>query len=631
MNTKANFTGSARNSFNWPLTVQSGLLLLCLATANSPAQTYTILHSFTGGVDGGHPAYAQLVLSDTTLYGTTSAGGSSNLGTVFKLNTDGTSYTVLKNFTGSDGSDPAGTMVLSGSTLYGTTEEGGSDNWGTVFKLNTDGSGYALLKQFTGSDGQWPCGGLVLSDGILYGTTSSGGGSGGGTVFKIGTDGNGYTVLNSFSSSAGDEPIGGPVLSGNTLYGTTSDGAYVGGSIYRVNSDGSGFMVLQTLPLSSGAVGIDGIWPLSPLVVSGTTLYGTADWGGSFRNGTLFRLNTDGTGFTVLRHFSGAGEGAGIEAGLLLCGTKLYGTAYEGGDYPYQPPYYGHGTVFSINTDGSGFMALRLFSGSDGANPRAGLVASGTTLFGMTDYGGSADCGVIFSLSVAPPTVGTPPRTQTTEIGSTVCLSVEASGSSALTYQWFFNATNALDGATTSPLWKLTNAQPCHCGAYSVVVSNVFGAVTSVPATLNVIALVARRQVPAIGLTGQMGNVIGLDYRDSLGASANWEPLLTMTLSNSSQFYCDVTEPLPPQRFFRAWQSGTPGVPPSLSLPGMVPAITLTGNIGDSVQVDCINQFGPIDAWVTLATVPLTNTSQLYFDISAPGQPARLYQVVQMP
>jgi hypothetical protein len=49
------------------------------------------------------------------------------------------------------------------------------------------------------------------------------------------------------------------------------------------------------------------------------------------------------------------------------------------------------------------------------------------------------------------------------------------------------------------------------------------------------------------------------------------------------------------------------------------------------VRVDCINQFGPNDAWVTLATVSLTNTSQLYFDISAPGQPPRLYRLVPSP
>jgi hypothetical protein len=59
--------------------------------------------------------------------------------------------------------------------------------------------------------------------------------------------------------------------------------------------------------------------------------------------------------------------------------------------------------------------------------------------------------------------------------------------------------------------------------------------------------------------------------------------------------------------------------------------ISLTGNMGDSLRLDYINQFGPTDAWVTLATVTLTCTSQLYFDVSAPGQPQRLYRIVPLP
>jgi len=88
--------------------------------------------------------------------------------------------------------------------------------------------------------------------------------------------------------------------------------------------------------------------------------------------------------------------------------------------------------------------------------------------------------------------------------------------------------------------------------------------------------------------------------------------------------------PLPPERFYRAWQTGTPSVMPSLAL-HVVPAITLTGSLGHSVRLDYINRFGPIGAWVTLDTVALTNTSQLYFDTSSIGQPQRLYRLVPVP
>jgi hypothetical protein len=148
---------------------------------------------------------------------------------------------------------------------------------------------------------------------------------------------------------------------------------------------------------------------------------------------------------------------------------------------------------------------------------------------------------------------------------------------------------------------------------------------------LNVVPAVERRPVPGVKLMGEAGGLLNVDFANSLSPTPDWLPLDIVALASTSQYYFDLSEPLPPQRYYRAWQTGTPGVLPSLSLLGIVPAITLTGNIGASVRVDYINPFGPIDAWVTLSTVTLTNTSQLYFDVSAPGQPQRLYRLVQVP
>ena len=69
-------------------------------------------------------------------------------------------YVVLHDFNGADGAYPQGDLVLSGTTLYGTTALGGSNNYGTVFEVNSDGSGYAVLHSFTGSDGANPSAGL---------------------------------------------------------------------------------------------------------------------------------------------------------------------------------------------------------------------------------------------------------------------------------------------------------------------------------------------------------------------------------------------------------------------------------------------------------------------------------------
>jgi hypothetical protein len=225
------------------------------------------------------------------------------------------------------------------------------------------------------------------------------------------------------------------------------------------------------------------------------------------------------------------------------------------------------------------------------------------------------------------PTILIPPQTQTAEDGCIVNFAARVNGIPSPSYQWFFNG-NAIAGYTNRLC--LSGIQASNVGAYTLVVRNDWGAVTSAPAMLNVIAPVERRPVPAVNLMAQPGSSVGLDYCDVPGSTADWKTVATMTLSNNSQFYFDVSEPLPPQRFYRVWQTGTPGEVPSLNL-NFVPAITLTGNVGGSLRLDYINVIGPTDAWVTLDTVTLTNTSQLYFDVSMLGQPARLYRIVPVP
>jgi PKD repeat protein len=233
------------------------------------------------------------------------------------------------------------------------------------------------------------------------------------------------------------------------------------------------------------------------------------------------------------------------------------------------------------------------------------------------------------NLLPSAPTILKSPQTQTAEAGATVHLTVSAAGDPPPAYQWYFNGTNLL--SCTSSNLVLTNMLFSESGTYTVVVTNVFGAVTSAPMVLNVVPAVERRPVPGVKLMGEAGGLLNVDFANSLSPTPDWLPLDIVALASTSQYYFDLSEPLPPQRYYRAWQTGTPGVLPSLSLLGIVPAITLTGNIGASVRVDYINPFGPIDAWVTLSTVTLTNTSQLYFDVSAPGQPQRLYRLVQVP
>lgn len=233
---------------------------------------------------------------------------------------------------------------------------------------------------------------------------------------------------------------------------------------------------------------------------------------------------------------------------------------------------------------------------------------------------------------LVPPTILTPPQSQTAELGAGVGFDVNATGDSPLRYQWFFNSTNALAASGTNSHLQLTNVQFSQSGAYSVAVTNGSGAVTSPPALLNVIPVVPRQPAPALTLNGALNSPLNLEYTPVLNTPVTWLPLDTVLLTNASQPYVDTSWALGnvAQRFYRAWQTNQLGPRSTLGL-NLVPAITVAGSIGSTQRVDYISQYGPVDAWVTLAAITITNTSQLYFDTSVIGQPPRLYRIVPLP
>lgn len=207
---------------------------------NTNGGNFSTLHHFTGGDDGAAPE-GELLLSGKMLYGTASAGGSAGWGTVFAVSTNGNSLATLYNFTnGDDGSAPVSGLTLLGATLYGTASSGGiGGNGGTVFCVNTNGSNFRVLHEFSGSadgrDGFAPAAGLLLANNVLYGTTSAGGAAGNGTVFAISADGSSYQTVYSFSAlddnydnSDGAMPMAGLVQGGNFIYGTASSGGNPG-------------------------------------------------------------------------------------------------------------------------------------------------------------------------------------------------------------------------------------------------------------------------------------------------------------------------------------------------------------------------------------------------------------------
>lgn len=354
--------------------------------------TYEIMRAFNDS-DGRTPV-GNLVVADSTLYGSTSHGGSFNGGTVYKIGTDGNSFSVLKNLSTSN---PRAGVILAGTTLYGTCGISATDWDGAIFKINVDGTSFSNIHTFYYDNGGYNTAtGLAQDNSILYGATNNGGSNGDGVFFKINADGTGYLVLRSFSHSTdGYLPGASPIVSGTTLYGINwMGGQNGGGTLFKMDTDGTDFTILHnfiSLPSSSG-----GANP-SALILNDSTLYGVTYYGGNNNQGTVFKINTDGTDFTVLHTFSGGSEGARPHSNLALIDSTLYGVAYGGID--------NKGILFQVGTDGGNFDVLHSFAGGvgDGSNPGGGPIAVGLTLYGCTGGGGATGNGVIYSLTVPEP------------------------------------------------------------------------------------------------------------------------------------------------------------------------------------------------------------------------------------
>jgi len=265
--------------------------------APSGSGSEMVLYSFSGPPNDGKNPRASLLNLNGVLYGTTYHGGTANLGTVFSITTYGVE-TVLHSFTGGnqDGALPLGALVtLNGTslypTLYGTTSAGGPNNAGTVFEipLATSSGGEQLIYSFQGPpDGAVPYAGLTADQyGTLYGTTWHGGASKKGTIFAIGTTtSGGENVLYSFAGGGdGKFPTAGLTLLNGTLYGaTTRGGAHGKGTIYEMNPSGG-----ETV-LYSFTGGSDGYTPYNTLIAANGVLYGTTLFGGAGTGatGTVF-------------------------------------------------------------------------------------------------------------------------------------------------------------------------------------------------------------------------------------------------------------------------------------------------------------------------------------------------------
>lgn len=395
--------------------------LLMLAAAR--AQTYTVIHDFTGGVDGANPIAGVTVDFAGSLNGAASAGGQRGFGNVYRLvrAASGWRFDLLYSFRGNnedDGSSPFARVVIGpDGALYGTTFHGGNGNGcpqrygcGIAFRISPkDMASLApwqetILHRFGYEDGSDPGYGDLVFDGQgnLYGTTQNGGANLQGTVYELVPSGSNWTenVLYSFAGAPdGSSPLGGLVkdAAGN-LYGTTSAGGIGnGGTVYQLHPSTSGWTASILYSFQGPSGGIDPAGNLA--LLSSGMLFGATQSGASNDAGAFFDLIPSLGGdwnFSVLLDFAGPASDQNFRTLTADSAGNFYGTTSNDG--PYQ-----QGSIFKLTvSDGSWtYTTLHSFTGeADGGMPYGTLALdSHGNLYGTASFGGAYGDGVVFEIA----------------------------------------------------------------------------------------------------------------------------------------------------------------------------------------------------------------------------------------
>ena len=418
--------------------LRAGTISLVLATALATvivfaplthAQTFTVLHNFTGGMDGANPHSGLTMDRAGNLYGTALNGGINNCpgidgcGTVFKLSRQGAGFIFrpLYQFQGhipnGDGAGPLGRVIFGpDGALYGTTAYGGSSavncasggeiGCGSAFKLTppaTPCRSFTCNWQETqlhsfvmATDGAFPQGEIVFdSAGNLYGGAETGGTARAGTVYELSPAQGTWTltVLHDFAGGLNDGqfPLGGVQLdpAGN-IYGTTAEGGNGDGEgiVFQLVPSGSSWTlnILYNFQLSSG-----GITPTAGVIVGpGGNLYGGTPNGRP--NPVVFELSPSNGSWTYSTLYTFNSDFCcGMGANLVMDSAgNLYGTT--GGD-SVEGIY---GTVFKLTPSNGGWIYTDLHDftgGSDGATPESSvLIDANGNLYGTAEFGGNPNC-----------------------------------------------------------------------------------------------------------------------------------------------------------------------------------------------------------------------------------------------
>jgi uncharacterized repeat protein (TIGR03803 family) len=375
---------------------------------STQAQTYKVLHNFTGGPQDGQSPHAGVTMDTAgNLYGTTYYGGSTTNGTAYKLTKNGSGfvYSGLIHSFGSetDGSNPDSKVTIGpDGALYGATNIGvpntgcGNLGCGIIFKLTGTES---VAYQFTGQrpDSGYPDSAPIFDpSGNMFGALP--GDICCGIVYELTRSGSGWKENDIYpfkGTSDGSVPKGGVIRdqAGN-LYGVTyAGGTHNGGVVYELSPVGSGWTEKVLYNFDPASAGIN---PMGGLLLDQAgNLYGTTTLGGPLGGGTVFMLSHGTWTLTVIHKFQRTARGPLPAASLSFdAAGNLYGTTLYGGSSDL-------GTVFKLTRGSWTYSVLKNFTnGADGGLPQSDVIfdASGH-LYGTASKGGTSHLGVVWQIT----------------------------------------------------------------------------------------------------------------------------------------------------------------------------------------------------------------------------------------
>jgi len=369
----------------------AALFSLSLAKVEATS-TFTDLHDFAGNTaDGGNPA-AEPILVGTTLYGTTTSGGSSGLGTIYSYDTLAENYQLQHSFVNTDDSSaPTGLVQGSGGLLYGFAT-GDYNDTGELFTFNTSTnntepppSDLIRLSPLPGYDETGVNGTPLLVGSTIYGTST---GNAGSNVFSFALNSlDDVNQLYNFGNNRASQNFDGPlVASGSVIYGLAPWGSNNAGVIFSINTaSNNAYSELHDFTTSDN--------PSTPnaggLILSGNVLYG-------LMGKELFSYNLTTSTYSLLKTFAGTSP----TETLTISNNVLYGiagTATSTEAFAYK---------LSNNT-----TTQYVFDPSQ--SPIGGVQISNSVLYGVMSSGGADGDGELYSLSL-PLSGSSPPLPEPT-------------------------------------------------------------------------------------------------------------------------------------------------------------------------------------------------------------------------